>query len=137
MRVALTASVVPNAFQEARGTFRYTIDCHGILDGAAAELFRLLAMDSRSFEAFWASVDAWQAPAPAPGASHCRHGMRAEFEERWANLVLSVLALLRAKMRTPTACVAALKGAVRAPVFPVMIEKSGRFLSYFLRLAWR
>lgn len=111
----LAAEALHGSFQEPCGTFRYTIDCHGTLDGAAAELFRLLAMDSRSFEAFRASVGAWLPGSPPPGiTAHCHHDMRPEFEERWTTLVLSVLALLRVKMRTPSACVKTLMKGVRA-----------------------
>lgn len=92
---------------------RFGIDCHGTIDGAAAELFRLLAMDTRSFAIFTKSVAAWQPGAPPPCADNCCQSMRREFEEQWAGLLLAALALLRLKMRPPADCIAVLKEGVR------------------------
>lgn len=106
--------------KNTHGAFRYAIDCYGTLDGAAAELFRILAMDARSFKALKTSVIDWRPGVPTPCASHCKHSMRPEFEEQWTTLVVFVLALLRAKMRAPGACAQILMNGVRARAWAVL-----------------
>jgi hypothetical protein len=104
--------------------FRYTIDCHGNLERAAAELFRLFVMDARSFDAFKASLIAWQPGIPAPCSSYCIHSMRPGFEEKWTTLVVTVLALLRSQMRPPRTCAEALMKVVRISIYSTIVVYS-------------
>lgn len=89
------------------------MDCNGVLEGAAAELFRLLAMDGKSFRAFRVSVQAWR-PALCPPCALLRKGhLRKEFETCWTTLALRVLLQLRAALPAPAKSVAVLSSAVR------------------------
>jgi hypothetical protein len=98
----------------ARDACRYRVDCRGVLDGGAAELFRLLAMDAKSFRAFRASVRAWRPNVSPPCALLRRGHLRQEFEACWTALVLRVLIQLRAAIHLPSASIALLQAVVRS-----------------------